>query len=195
MLLTALLDSPLVLAALIASLWFLVYGIGAFALRQYSRQDFVSADDYLLPKAGTAQSDRPRRARKTWQGQLPFFLTIVAFSLTLSADPVTREIFGGGGFVMLVALAALNMTSLLTARALVNPAAAEGRIRYTAVYVNRATGASTLSLAFFSGIVGILFGSLAFMAGSSFLLVMAIGNFRRARQASRSEHASPLEQP
>jgi hypothetical protein len=44
MLLTALLDSPLVLAALIVSLWFLNYGIGAFALRQYSRQNSVRAD-------------------------------------------------------------------------------------------------------------------------------------------------------
>jgi hypothetical protein len=109
----------------------------------------------------------------------------VAISLTLSADRVTREIFGGGGLVMLVAFLTYNITSLLTARALVNLPAAEGRIRYTAAHAHRNTGAHVLGLAMFSGTVGILFGSLAFMAGTMFILAIAIGYYRRARWASR----------
>ena len=185
--LTVLLESPSVLAALIAILWFLNQAIGKLVVRYQSRQEFVEADDPIHGPAD-ARSDGPsKKRRRSWGGQLPFLLTIVAFSLTLSADPVTREIFGGGGFVMLVAIVTLNIAGLLSARALLRPAAAEGRIRLTTKYVNSLSGANMIAVALFSGIVGILFGSLAFLAGSFFILATAIGYYRRAWKASRHE--------
>ena len=183
--LAVLLDSPWVLAALIAILWFLNLAIGKLIVRYQSRQEFVEADDPIHGPSDARSDGAPKKRRRSWGGQLPFLLTIVAVSLTLSADPVTREIFGGGGMVMLVAFVTLNIAGLLSARALLRPAAAEGRIRFTTKYVNSLSGAHTTALALFSGIVGILFGSLAFLAGSFFLLATAIGYYRRARKASR----------
>jgi hypothetical protein len=78
---------------------------------------------------------------------LPFLLPLVAISLTLSADRQTREIFGGGCLVLLVAGLALDITNLLTVRALVRPSAAEGRIRYSTTYAYRNGGAQALGLA------------------------------------------------
>jgi hypothetical protein len=105
--------------------------------------------------------------------------------LTLSADRLTREIFGGGYLVLLVASFAQNVGAFLTARALVNPAAAEGHVRFSAIYGYRSSGAYKLALALFSGTVGMLFGNLAFMSGSFFMVAAAIGYYWRARRASR----------
>jgi hypothetical protein len=80
----------------------------------------------------------------------------------------------------------------LSVRTLLNPAAAEGRIHYSAMYRYRSTGAQTLGFALFSGAVGILLGNLAFFAGSLFLLATAIGYYRRARQASRRAVQPPI---
>ena len=171
-----LLDSPAASAAAIAIVALLNYAIGALALRDYSRQNFIESAAHLPGSVGMA---RPERARLTWL----FFLAAMAISLTLSADRTTREIFGGGYLVMLVAGLALNITSFLTVRALGKPAAAEGRVHFSAAYHYRNAGAQALGFALFSGTVWILFGSLAFMAGSFFLLVSAIGYYRRARQA------------
>lgn len=177
--LTLLLDSPSALAAVIVILSLLNYAVGSLALRHYARQNFVERSDYFPPGLiGKVRSERAQLA-------LPFLLGIVAVSLTLSADPLTREIFGGGYLVMLVAGFTLNITTLLTARALVHPTAAEGRIRFSATYRYSNFGAQMLGLALFSGIVWILAGNLAFMAGSVFLLATAIGYYRRAWQASR----------
>ena len=177
--LTTLLDSPAALAAAIAGLSLLNSAVGALALRDHSRQTFVERDSYLPPgPVGKVRSNRAQLA-------LPFLLAIVVIAVTLSADPLTREVFGGGYLVALVAGLALNITGWLTVRALINPAAAEGRIRYSAMYRYRSSGAQAFGLALFSGTVGILFGSLAFLAGSLFLLATAVGYFRRERQASR----------
>jgi hypothetical protein len=177
--LTTLLDSPAALAAVIAVLSVLNYAVGALALREHSRQPFVERDSYLPPgPIGTIRSNRAQLA-------LPFVLAIVVIAVTLSADPLTREIFGGGYLVVLMAGCALNVTGWLTARALADPRAAEGRIRYSAMYRYRSSSAQALGLALFSGAVGILFGSLAFGVGSLFLLATAAGYFRRERQASR----------
>ena len=178
--LTALLDSPAVLAAAIAVLSILNGAVGALALRDSSRQAFVELAPYLPP--GPVGKVRSRRA----QLALPFLIATVVIAVTLSADRLTREIIGGGYLVALVAGCALNITGWLTVRALVNPAAAEGRIRYTAMYRYRTSSAQTLGMALFSGAVGILFGSLAFVAGSLFLLATAGGYLRRAWQASRT---------
>jgi hypothetical protein len=150
------------------------------ALRDHSRQEFVELAPYFPP--GPVGKVRSRRAQLT----LPFLLATVVIGVTLLADRLTREIIGGGYLVALVARCALNITGWLTVRALVNPAAAEGRIRYTPMYRYRTSSAQTLGMALFSGAVGLLFGSLAFVAGSLFLLATAGGYFRRARQASRS---------
>ena len=178
--LAVLLDSPAVLAAAIAVLSILNGAVGALALRDHSRQEFVECDPYLPP--GPAGKVRSRWAQLT----LPFVIATVVIGVTLSADRLTREIIGGGYLVALLAGCALNITGWLTVRALVNPAAAEGRIRNTPMYRYRTSSAQTLVMALFSGAVGILFGSLAFVAGSLFLLATAGGYFRRARQASRS---------
>ena len=178
--LTVLLGSPAVLAVAIAVLSILNSAVGALALRDHSRQEFVEFDSYLPP--GPVGKVRSRGAQLT----LPFVLAAVVIGVTLSADRLTREIIGGGYLVALLAGCALNITGWLTVCALVNPAAAEGRIRYTPMYRYRTSSAQTLGLALFSGAVGILFGSLAFVAGSLFLLATAAGYFRRAGQASRS---------
>ena len=172
-----LLDSPAALAAAIAIVSLLNYAIGASALRYYSRQNFIESAAYLPGSLGMA---RPGPARLTW----PFFLAAMAISLTLSADRTTREIFGGGYLVMLVAGLAMNIMNLLTVRALIKPTAAEGRVHFSAAYHYRSAGAQSLGFAFFSGTAWILFGSLAFMAGSFFLLVSAIAYYRRARKAT-----------
>jgi hypothetical protein len=177
--LTTLLDSPVVLAGVIATLSFLNYAVGALALRDHSRQTFVERDSDLPPgPIGKVRSSRVQLA-------LPFVLAIVVIAVTLTADRLTREIFGGGYLVALVAGFALNVAGWLTVRALINPTAAEGRIRYSAMYRYRNAGAQALGLALFSGAVGILFGNLAFGVGSLFLLATAVGYFRRERQASR----------
>jgi hypothetical protein len=176
--LDVLVDSPAVLAAMITILSLLNYAVSALALRDQSRQNFVQRDDHLPPgPVGKVRSHRAQLA-------LPFFLAIVVIILTLSADRSTREIFGGGYLVVLVASFALNLASFLSVRALLNPAAAEGRIHYSAMYRYRSTGAQTLGFALFSATVGILFGNLAYFAGSLFLFATAIGYYRRARQAS-----------
>jgi len=102
---------------------------------------------------------------------------------------MNREIFGGGYLVMLLADFAMNLNALLTVRALLKPAAAEGRVRFSAMYRYRSSGAQTFAFALFSGTVGICFNSVAFMAGSIFLLATAIGYYRRASQASRGAAA------
>jgi hypothetical protein len=177
--LSTLLNSPAILAAVIATLSLLNYAVGALALHDHSRQTFVERDSYLPP--GPIGRVRSNRTQLT----LPFLLAIVVIAVTLSADRLTREVFGGGYLVALVAGLALNVTGWLTVRALANPTAAEGRIRYSAMYRYRSSGAQTLGLALFSGAVGILFGNLAFWAGSLFLVASAVGYFRRERQASR----------
>jgi hypothetical protein len=178
--LTVLLDSPAVLAAVIATLSILNAALSALALRDHSRQEFIQWNSYLPP--GPVGTVRSRRA----QLALPFLLAAVIIGVTLSADRLTREIISGGYLVALLAGCAVNITGWLTARALVNPAAAEGRIRYSPMYRYRTSSAQTLGMALFSGAGGILFGSLAFVAGSLFLLATAAGYLRRARQASRS---------
>jgi len=180
--LTVLLDSPAALATAIAVLAILNGAIGALALRDHSRQEFIEWVTYTPP--GPVGKVRSRRA----QLLLPFLIATVVIGVTLSTDRLTREIVGGGYFVALIAGCALNVTGWLTVRALLNPAAAEGRIRYTAMYRYRTSSAQTLGTALFSGSVGVLFGSLAFAAGSVFLLATAGGYFRRARQASRLSH-------
>jgi hypothetical protein len=177
--LTTLLNSPAVLAAVIAILSILNYAVGVLALRDHSRQTFVERDSYVPPgPIGKVRSNRAQLA-------LPFLLAIVVIAVTTSSDRLTREIVGGGYLVALVAGFALNVTGWLTVRALINPTAAEGRIRYSATYRYRSSGAQTLGLALFSGAVGILFGNLAFGVGSLFLFATAVGYFRRGRQASR----------
>jgi len=174
-----LLDSPTVLAAVIATLSIVNAALSALALRDHSRQEFVESVPYL--PSGPLGKIRSRRAQLT----LPFLLAAVIIGVTLSADRLTREIICGGYLVALLAGCALNVTGWLTVRALVNPVAAEGRIRYAPMYRYRTSSAQTLGMALFSGVVGILFGSRAFAAGSLFLLATAAGYFRRARQASR----------
>jgi len=177
--LAVLVESPVVLAAAIAILSILNGAIGALALRDRSRQEFVEWAPYFPPgPVGTVRSHRA-------QLMLPFLVATVVIGVTLSADRLTREIVGGGYLAALVAGCALNITGWLTVRALLNPAAAEGRIRYTPMYRYRTSSAQTLGLALFGGAVGILFSSLAFVAGSLFLLATAGGYLRRARQASR----------
>jgi hypothetical protein len=86
---------------------------------------------------------------------------------------------------MLIAGFASSLTGLLAVRALVHPAAAEGRIHYSAMYGYRSGAAQTLGLALFTGMVALSFGSLAFMAGSLFLVAATIGYYWRTRQALR----------
>jgi hypothetical protein len=174
--LSVLLDSPVTLAAVIALLSLLNYAVGASARRVYLRQKFVEWDAYL-PQGpiGKVRSDLA----------LPFLPTIVIVILTLLTNRLTREIVAGGYLVLLVAGFAINITGVLTMRALLKPAAAAGRIQYSAMYRYRSAGAQTLGLAVFGGSVGILFSDVAFMAGSFFLLATAIGYYRRAQRASR----------
>lgn len=177
--LTTLLNSPAILAAMIATLSLLNYAVGALALRDHSRQTFVERDRYVPP--GPIGKVPSNRAQLT----LPFLLAVLAIAVTLSADRLTREIVGGGYLVALMAGCALNITGWLTVRALINPTAAEGRIRYSATYRYRSSAAQTFGMALFSGAVGILLGNLAFGMGSLFLWATAVGYFRRGRQASR----------
>ncbi len=177
--LSVLLDSPVTLAAVIALLSLLNYAVGASARRVYLRQKFVEWDAYL-PQVpiGKVRSDRSQLA-------LPFLPTIMVVILTLLTNRLTREIVAGGYLVLLVAGFAINITGVLTMRALLKPTAAAGRIQYSAMYRYRSSGAQTFGLAVFGGSVGILFSDVAFMAGSFFLLATAIGYYRRAQRASR----------
>ena len=182
--LSVLLESPRALATVIVILLLLDYRIRAVLLRCQVRQSFVEQD--VLPRPGPDGKVQVDRARLTW----PFILGIVAISLTLSADPVTREFFGGGYLVLLLAGFTLNMVSFLTLRPLLDPTAAEGHVRLSAMCTYRTAGGHAFGLALFTGVVGIFFGSLAFIAGTLFLLALGIGYYRRARRASRT---MPLE--
>ena len=176
--LTVLLDSPAVLTAVIAVLFLLNRAIRVSALRVYSRQSVVEHDLGPPGQAGTVRSER---AQLTW----PFISAIVAISLTLTADPITREIAGGGYLVLMITGLVMNIESWLTARALLKPAAAEGHIRYSMMFGYRSGAARALGFALFTATVGILLGNLAFMAGSVFLLATAIGYYRSGRRAAR----------
>jgi len=178
--LSVLLESPRALATVIVILLLLDYRIRAVLLRCQVRQSFVEQD--VLPRPGPDGKVQVDRARLTW----PFILGIVAISLTLSADPVTREFFGGGYLVLLLAGFTLNMVSFLTLRPLLDPTAAEGHVRLSAMCTYRTAGGHAFGLALFTGVVGIFFGSLAFIAGTLFLLALGIGYYRRARRASRT---------
>src|SRR5262249_4385561 len=156
------------------------YAVGALVLRDHSRQTFVESESHVPPgPIGRVQSNRAQLA-------LPFLLAAVVIALTLSGDRTTREVLAGGYLVMLVANLALNVSSWLAVRGLINPTAAEGRIRYSAAYRYRRSAAQSFGLALFAGAVGILCGSTAFWAGSVFLLATAVGYYRRERQAARA---------
>ena len=111
--LSVLLESPAILAAVIAILSLLNLAVGAVARRDSSRQNFVEWDAYRAPgPVGKLRSDRAQLA-------LPLLPAVAVVIMTLSTDRLTRAIFGGGYLVVLCAGLALNITSVLTMRALV----------------------------------------------------------------------------
>jgi hypothetical protein len=174
-------DSSLVLALAIAGLALLNYGVSLWIIREYSRQTFVERDHWRPPgMTGRFRSDAAQFA-------LPLFGIALLVVLMFVLDPWSRGLIGGGVFVLELATLGSNVTDLLAIRALQRPDSAEGRLRYTAGYRYRAGAARVVGMGLVMLVVGVLFGSGAFLAGAALLFATAVGWYRRARQASDVE--------
>ncbi len=174
-----LLDSPAKLALLIGLLAAVNYVVARWALAEQSRQNFVESDHQGTGgPVARAVSARAQLAK-------PFIMTAVIIVFTLIADRFSRELLGGGWFVMQIASLGLTAADLLAGRSLQKPDAAEGHIRYSVAYRYRVTGARSVGMAIVAGAVGLLFGSWAFLMGTLLLLATAIGWYRRGGQTSR----------
>jgi hypothetical protein len=169
-----LLDSRDQLAVAIALLAAANYFVGRLALAEQSHQAFVEYVDRDI-----TGSDR-RLASAQAQLLMPFVGTAVIIALVLVADRFTRELLGGGWVVMQVAGLGAATADVLALKALRNPNAASGRIRYSAGYRKRAAAARSVGMAVVAAAVGLLFGSWAFAMGALLMLATGAGWYRRA---------------
>ena len=100
-------------------------------------------------------------------------------------DGASREALAGGWLVMQIAAIAMNIDGLLRMRAHLRPGGVEGRLVVSKEYEERSSAARSIGMAAFSGLVALLFWSLAFAAASVYLLATAVGRYRHAHQSAQ----------
>jgi len=171
------LDSPALLASMIAGLAVANYAVSLWSVREYSHQRFLELD---WRPTGVFRRVRSEAARFA----LPLIGTAVVVVLTFLADTRTREVLVGGVLVMEMAMLGSNTADLLSILALQPQGAAEGRLRYSAAYRWRAGAARLVGMGIVTGVTSALFCSWPFLTRTVFLLGTAVGWLRRAAQAS-----------
>jgi hypothetical protein len=172
-----LIEHPLLLAVAIIALGLANSGLGLAVLHAESRQRFFE-------RAGASRASSPRSPGT--QFLRPLVTGALIATLVVFLDPTTREALGGGWLVVQLTTLVLNLDALLRARVLSAPGVAEGRVVLSRGYEHRASAARLIASALFVEVVALLFESLAFAAGGGFLAATAIGWYRRARQASKT---------
>jgi len=183
-----LLSSPAKLAFAIASLSVINFFVSRLALAEQSRQGVDVHID--APKSGD------RGASSRGQSVKPFVMPAMISVFMFVADRLTRELLGGGWLVLQIANLGLATTDVFTFRALQRPHAADGRVRYSVAYHYQVAAARSLGMAIVAAIVGLLFGSWAFMTGAALIFATGVGWYRRAAQArSHNEVAFPGKPP
>jgi hypothetical protein len=113
----------------------------------------------------------------------PFIGTASIIVFLLIADRFSRELLGGGWFVMQIANLGSTTADVFAVKALQKPGAADGRIRYSVYYRQRVAAARSVGMAIVAAAVGLLFNSWAFGMGAVLMLATGVGWYRRARQA------------
>jgi hypothetical protein len=173
-----LLDSRTNLALAIGLLSAINYFVARLALIQQTRQNFVEYGNQGVDgRRESAASDRAQLAK-------PFIMTAIIVAFTLIADRFTRELVGGGWFVMQIGSLGFTTADVLAMKALQKPDAAHGRIRYSVEYRRRLAAARSVGMAIVAAAVALLFSSWAFLMGALLLLATGVGWYRRARQAN-----------
>lgn len=184
-----LINSPIELVVTILAVAVANYFVSLAATRAQSSQPFVEFEEFLPPgPAGVVRS--PER-----QLALPLLSALPACILAFFVDHVGREVIGGGYLVMQLAALALNIGTFTNRRTLANPRAAEGHIRYSAMYRYRSQAGLALGLAFFAASASLLLLNLAFAVGAAFLLAASIGYLRRSRLAQRRSRPNSALHP
>lgn len=175
-----LVDSPVLLAAAIAGTSIVGYLVNLATARAFALQSFVEREQWHPPGiAGKARSDATQLAR-------PFAGTAAIILLTLFMAPWGRELIGAGWLAMQLVVLGSNVADLLTVQGLLRPAAAEGRLRYSAAHHYRTGAARLVGGAIIAGVVALLFNNVSFLVGMALLLATSVGWYRRARQAAAS---------
>lgn len=175
-----LIASPIACAVAICILALANYVVGLWAVRVQSKQTFIDRTNASPHHPiDRPKSDRVRLVK-------PFILTVPVILLTFVLDIQSREAIVGGWFVMHITGLGANIETLLTARSLNDPSAAEGHIRYSAGFDYHMQAARYVGLAVIAGAVAVMFWSSAFAIGSVWLLAAALGWYRRAGQAADS---------
>ena len=174
-----LLDSPVELAAAIVVIAVVNYFVAVATARAQSSQPFVEFEEFVPP--GSTGAIRPARHLAR-----PFLTAVPVCVLVFFVDRTGREAIGGGYLVMQVAALGLNIGTFVNRRTLANPHAAEGHIRYSAMYRYRSQAGLALSMALFAASASVLLSSLAFGVGAAFLTATSLGYYRRSRQAMKA---------
>jgi hypothetical protein len=179
-----LIDSPALLAGVLAAVSVLSYLTSQWAVSAFRHQHVVEYDAWLPPGIiGKARSE-------TAQLLLSQVMAVAVIVLTFFMDRTSREFIGGGFLVVTVATIASNVSDLLIVRSIQRPGAADGRLRYSASHRYRA-GARCIGSSIVAGCVAVLFNSKAFLAGAALILAQSVGWYRRARQARGKTEAVP----
>ena len=166
-------DSPVALAIAIVAVAVLNHLIATATLRAIARQTVVGVDDSGPAPAGPLSSRVLARS---------LGLTAVIVVLTFMPTRLMRETISGGYLVLQLTTVVINLDSLFRMRALAQPGAAEGHVRFSNGYRFRATAGQVLALGLLDAAIAGLFNSVTFLVGSLFVFATALGWYRRAKQ-------------
>jgi hypothetical protein len=164
---------PLILAAVIAVLAIVNYGLGLLTIRRRALQAYVTYE----PLPGRIRSPKARFA-------LPF-VTAVPAMIFAFAPGVPQAIFAGGYIIMQAFGIALTIGTALSINALRATRSAEGKLRFSAGFQYRQQSSYLAGFALFAALIAALTQSLEFLGAFIWLSATSLGYFRRARQASR----------
>jgi hypothetical protein len=150
-------------------------------LRRQDAQTFVA----FKPAGGTVPAAvQSRRARLT----LPFISAAAAVVFTLFPDPAPRAILAGGYLVTQLFSITSSLGATLALGALGRADAADGQIRYSAVYRYKQQSAYLVGFALLALTLAALAESFEFFGAFIWLGATALGYSRRAGQAGRADH-------
>ncbi|HSP13561.1 MAG TPA: hypothetical protein VLV78_02285 [Thermoanaerobaculia bacterium] len=165
------------LAAVIAFLAVVNYGVTLLAARAQAAQQFIIYE----PLAG-ARSPHVRYA-------FPFFSAAFAIALAFAQRPLRGFLAGGYVVAQLFGLA-LSTGAVLSLRNLKSSECAQGQVRYAAMYQSLQQSAYLFGFAIFAAIVALLSQSIEFLGGVLWLGATSAGYFRRARSLTRQAERS-----
>jgi hypothetical protein len=165
---------PVILAASVAVLALVNYRLALLTIRRRALQSSIAYE----PLPGEIASPRTRFA-------LPFISAVPAMILAF-APGVPQAIFAGGYIIMQAFGIALSVATALSIGSLRAPHAAEGQVRFSAVYQYRHHSSYIVGFALFAALIAVLSQSLEFLGAFLWLSATSLGYLRRARQAERA---------